>query len=245
MVLTLLPLMSFLMAAIPANGQIVGNTLSLSDSSAPAGEFNSVLLHMANENSIGGIQADILFDSNVAAFVGVVQSGQGLDFITEGQVVEPGRLRIIMYIGDTGGVGSDTREIATLTFSMQGETDDSTALTFQDIILADQHGEAVPGSGNPGSLTVSAPEEPPTLSIAALKNPGNTHIVMIMVTVIGGSGSAPTVSASGSAVAMTSLGDGIFQGQHHALSAQSTLTITATDTNSHGTGNAQVILALP
>jgi len=68
---------------------------------------------------------------------------------------------------------------------------------------------------------------------------------MIMVTVAGGSGDAPTVSASGSAVSMTALGGGVFQGRHHALTSQSSLTITATDTNSHGEGNAQVILALP
>jgi hypothetical protein len=245
MVLMLVPLVGILATAFPAAALIEGNTLDLSDGSAPEGTLGTVTLDLANEDAVGGIQADILFDSSVVVFSGVTATGRGTGMTAEGRSTESGHLRVVMFFGGSGSLASGEGPIAELTFAMQGASGDVSSLTIQDIILSDPDGEPLTKSGTPGSLTVSPPVGTPSLSISALKNPGHTPIVNIMVKVTGGSGNAPVVSASGSAVTMSSLGDGVFQGQHFALATQSSLTITATDTNSHGTGNAQVTLALP
>jgi len=234
-----------LLVSLPAAADIVGNTLDLSDGSAPAAALATVTLGLANEDAVGGIQVDILFDGSVAAFSGMAASGRGAGMTAEGRVVESGRLRVVMYYSGSGTLASGTGPVAELAFLMQGSTGNTSALTITDIVLSDTDGNDLTASATPGSLTVADPVGSPFLNISALKNPGDTHIVMIMVTVSGGSGDAPIVSASGSAVTMSSLADGVFQGQHHALSGQSTLTITATDSNSNGTSNAQIILALP
>lgn len=245
MVLMLVPLVGIVTTALPAAAQIDGNTLDLSDGSAPEGTLGTVTLDLANEDAVGGIQADILFDSNIVVFSGVTAMGRGSDMTVEGRGTDSGHLRVVMYFGGSGSLVSGEGSIAELTFAMQGNSGDISSLTIQNIILSDPDGEPLTKAGTSGSLTVSPPVGIPSLSISALKNPGNTPIVNIMVKVTGGLGSTPVVSASGSAVTMSSLGDGVYQGQHFALATQSSLTITATDTNSHGTGSAQVILALP
>jgi len=234
-----------LAAAIPATADIVGNTLSLSDGSAPAGSLAAVSLDVANEDAIGGIQTDILFDVSVAAFSGISISGRGTGMTVEGRVVEPGRLRVVLYYSGSGSLSSGTGPVAELSFLIQGDTDDVSALTMSGTVLSDSAGENLSVISTAGSLTTLAPDNPPVMHIAALKNPGQTRTVIITVSVIGGSGDAPAVAASGVSVGMTSLGDGVYKGQYHASAGLSTLTITATDSNSHGTGNAQVILALP
>ncbi len=233
------------MAALPVSGQIVGNTLDLSDGSAPEATLATVTLDLANEDAVGGIQADILFNSSMAVFSQVTVTGRGSGMTLEGRSLEPGRLRLVMYFGDSGSLAPGTGPVAELTFSMQGMPDDLSLLLIQDMVLSDPDGSALPKSATTGSLTVLSPVDAPDLSISVLKNPGLTSIVTIMVKVTGGSGNAPTVSASGSAVAMSSVGNGVFQGQHFAPATQNSLIVTATDSNSHGTGNAQVTLALP
>lgn len=245
MALKLLPLISALVFALPAWGQIAINTLDLSDGQGAAGTLANVTLSLTNENAAGGIQVDILFDSSVAVFSGVEVTGRGVGMTVEGRSLETGRMRLVMYFGDSGSLALGTGPVAELSFSMLGDADAVSSLVMESIVLSDPDGLALPASATNGSLTVSPPLVAPGLTIAALKNPGHTPIVMIMVTVTGGSGDAPIVSASGSEVTLISLGSGVFQGQHHAPATQSSLTITATDTNSHGTGNAQVILALP
>jgi Cohesin domain len=245
MVATLLVVTGFLATALPASGQIIGNTLELSTVSAPAGDVAIVTLSLANEDAIGGIQTDILFDASVVSFNEADGVDRGAGMAIDAQVVEAGRLRLVMYFSDADSLVSDFGSVAGLVFTMQGETDDMSTLTFEDIILSDPYGGVLEGTGVAGSLTVLEPTSPPTLTIAALKNPGNTRIIMIMVTVTGGSGDSPVVSVGTSTVTMMPLGGGVYEGQHYASDSQSSITFTARDTNSHGTGSAQVILALP
>lgn len=222
-----------------------GNTLELSDASAANGSLATVALNLANDDAVGGVQLDILFDTSVAVFSGVSATGRAVGMVAEGRVVETGHLRVVMYFNDSGSIAAGTGSVAALEFLMQGGVEDACALTIQEIVLSDPDGAPLVSSGNPGSLTVSAATLAPSLKISVLKNPGNTRMVMVMVAITGGSGGAPVVSASGSAITMSSLGGGIFQGTYQAVAGQSTLSISATDSNSHGTGNAQVVLALP
>ena len=239
--LRFLIILTLLLAGTSASG----NTLALTDGSAATGSLATVALNLTNEDFVGGIQLDVLFNTSVGVFSGVVATGRGVGMVAEARVVESGRLRVVMYFSDSGSIGANTGAVAELEFIMQGGADDFCALTIDDIVLSDPGGDALMASGNPGSLTVLPATLAPSLKISVLKNPGNTHIVMIMVAITGGSGDAPVVSASGSAITMTSLGNGIFQGTYLAVTGQSTLSISATDTNSHGTGNAQIVLALP
>ncbi len=245
MVLTLLPWAALLMTAMPASADIVGNTLSLSDGSAPTGAPATVTLDLANEDAVGGIQLDILFDTSVAVFSSIAVTDRSAGMTAEGRVVESGRLRVVLYYGGSGSLASDTGSVAELVFSMQGAADDLSTLVIEDIVLSDPDGAALTATGTEGSLTVDAPSGPPVLSVVGLKNPGNTTIIKIMVTVAGGSGGLPTVTASGDDVIMSALSDGLFLGQYVAAPTQSTLSLTATATNDQGTGTDQVTLALP
>lgn len=245
MFLALLPLVALQTAALPAAAQIDGNSLALADASAPAGAPATVILNLANEDAVGGIQMDILFDTSVAVFSSIAVTDRAAGMTAEGRVVESGRLRVVMYFGGSGSLVSEDGPVAELVFSMQGSTDDLTSLVIEEIVLSDPDGSALPADGTAGSLTVAGPSGTPTLTVVGLKNPGNTTIVKIMVTVTGGTGGLPEVSASGEAVTMTFVDHGVFLGQYVASASQSSLSIIATETNSHGTGSAQVTLALP
>ncbi len=240
MVLALLAL-----AALPASAQVQGYTLILSDGSAPAGAPATVTLNLANEDSVCGIQFDVHFDSTVAVFSSIALTDDSAGMTVEGRVIESGLLRVVMYSPGSGGLAHGYEPVADLVFSMQGETSEMTSLVIQDIVLSDPDGAALLATGTAGSLTVAAPSGVPVLKVVGLKNPGNTTIVKIMVTITGGSGNLPTVSASGDSVVMSSLGGGVFLGQYVVAAAQSTLTLTATDSNTNGTGTDQVTLALP
>ncbi len=242
---TLLALISLLVGVAAANGQIVGNTLSLSTASASAGESAVVILGVSNEHAIAGIQAEIFFDAEVAVFNSLFVVGRGSGMTAEGRVVAAGHLRVVLYFADSSSLPSDEGDLAELFFTMQGATDDATTLVFQDIILSDPDGGLLTGTGTSGELTVLAPESPPALTIAVLKNPGRTRIVRIMVTVTGGSGNLPTVNADTTPVVMHALGAGVFEGQFFAPESARSLVVSSSDTNSQGTGNAQVTLALP
>ncbi len=245
LMLSLSVMMLVLAQALPAAGAIDGNTLSLNSSSAPAGETASITLQLANEDVISGIQADIVFDSQVVAFSSLTVQDRAVDMVAEGRVVSAGRLRVVLYFDDSGSLVSDEGILASLAFTMLGSTDDATSLVFEDIILSNPAGNPLVGSGDSGQLTVLAPENPPVVTLSVLKNPGNTRIVSIMVTVTGGSGNLPTVMVGSVAVAMTSLGEGVFEGQNFVPASTTSTTFSASDTNANGTETQQVSLSFP
>jgi len=82
--------------------------------------------------------------------------------------------------------------------------------------------------------------EVPGLKITALKNPGRTRSLKLLVKVSGGSGNAPTVTVGETSIKMSALGNSIYLGQYFAATDENSVTITATDTNVHGTGSEQV-----
>jgi hypothetical protein len=82
--------------------------------------------------------------------------------------------------------------------------------------------------------------EAPGLQISALKNPGRTRSLKLLVKVSGGSGNAPTVTVGETSIEMSALGNSIYLGQYFAAANEGSVTITATDTNVHGTGSEQV-----
>lgn len=229
----------------PAVAQITGNTLSLPDVTGAAGETVSIPLNLANAEAVGGVQVDLLFDAAVVAFEGIVGSGRGAAMSVEGAGGAGGQARLLLFFTDAGSLASDDGPIANLSFRVIGESEDSTTLQLTAPVLADPEGAALGAVVQSGSLTVLASQDPPTLQIAAFKNPGRTRSLMVMVAVHGGSGNAPTVLAGNTPVTMTGLGGGIFRGLLSLAGAPSSVTLTATDTNSQGEGQDVLVLALP
>lgn len=80
----------------------------------------------------------------------------------------------------------------------------------------------------------------PALQISALKNPGRTRALTILVKVSDGSGSAPIVTIGGTSIELNAIGNSVYRGQYWAASDMSSVTITATDTNGQGTGTEEV-----
>ena len=83
------------------------------------------------------------------------------------------------------------------------------------------------------------PEDPPMLQISALKNPGRPRSLQILVQVTNGSGSFPTVIANGLKVTVINLGEGVYSGIYSAAQSVTIVGISATDTNTQGSGSAQ------
>jgi len=88
-----------------------------------------------------------------------------------------------------------------------------------------------------------APQDPPTLQISVLKNPGRSRSLQILVLVSNGSGSAPTVTIGNANVTMTSLGGAVYSGTYSAAQTAKSVTISASDTNSEGSGAAQATVS--
>jgi hypothetical protein len=114
-------------------------------------------------------------------------------------------------------------------FRSNGSIVDVNGAQIDDVILA---------------LRVSeASEEAPSLQISVLKNPGRPRTFQVLVLVTNGSGSAPTVTAGGANVGMTSLGESVYIGSYSAAEAANSITISASDTNSEGSGSTQATVS--
>lgn len=225
--------------------QIDGNTLSLADTTAWTGETIAVDLRLANEDAVGGVQVDVVFDPAVVAFQGVTAAERGSAMTAEAAIVSDGRARILMYFPDATALPTGDGVIANLSFLVQGQENETTGLVLENRSLANPEGAALPSTGEPGRVTVLAPENPPILHIAALKNPGQTRALNIFVTVTAGSGNAPTVLVGNDPVTMTVIGNGVFRGRHVVGGSPSSVNISARDTNSIGEGQDVLTLALP
>jgi hypothetical protein len=89
------------------------------------------------------------------------------------------------------------------------------------------------------------PDIIPSLQISALKNPGRPRTLHILVLVTNGSGSVPQVVAGRANLVMSYLGEGVYSGTYFASLGTESVTITASDTNSAGTGTAQASVGIP
>jgi hypothetical protein len=80
----------------------------------------------------------------------------------------------------------------------------------------------------------------PDLQISALKNPGRVRSLLIFVNVSQGSGNPPSVKIGETDIQVSALSDSIYFGEYFAAPDESSVTITATDTNDSGTGSEQI-----
>ena len=214
------------------------NVLTLGDASGPSGTSVTVQLALENEDPVKGIQFDILFESAKAFFSGAVATARSSLMVIGAEQIADNQARIILYFDTDDQLAPGSGDVAEVTFSLLGPGGESTDLILSGMILSDPAGNPLTVSGVDGLLTVENPLEVPGLQISALKNPGRVRTLQILVRVSNGSGSAPTVTAGGSTVEMTSLGQAIYEGTYSATQTATSVTISATDTNIVGTGTA-------
>jgi len=216
------------------------NNLDLGDASGASGTSVTVQLALENEDAVKGIEADISFDGTKAFFSGIAATTRSSGMIVKGDQISQNRAHIVLYFEDDSQLAPGSGDVAEVTFTLQGSGGGETSLTLIDMILSDPAGNSLLVTGTNGHLTVEAPEDAPILQISVLKNPGRPATMQILVRVANGSGTAPTVTADDSNVAMTSLGQAVYLGTYSATQAASSVTISASDTNGQGTGTAQV-----
>jgi len=221
------------------------NTLALGTAVGASGTSVTLPLSLDNEDAVRGVQLDITFDGAVAYLAGVSASDRGAGMVAESTMVDADRARIILYHDTAAQIAVGTGEIAQLSFTLQGGGGVSSVLTPTDMILSSPSGEPLAVGGSPGQLNISAPTEPPAVQVVALKNPGRPRTLQIMVHVINGSGSDPTVTAGGTSVAVTSLGQGVYMGSYAAAASAASVSISASDTNGQGTGSGQTTVSFP
>jgi hypothetical protein len=123
-------------------------------------------------------------------------------------------------------------EIAAIQFSLVGGQGTQSTITPTSLVVADPEANAIPGvTGQSGVVNVTS--DPPTggeISVSVLRNPGRTRHLTILVTVDGGSGSAPNVNVGGEVVSVTAVGPGVYRGTFFASESVSSVTVTAADT---------------
>ncbi|MFH1843602.1 MAG: cohesin domain-containing protein [bacterium] len=219
------------------------NSVTVGDGSGQSGTSVTVSLSLDNEDAVKGIQADLLYDAAQAALVGVTATGRGAGLTAAAEQVAAGRGRVILYFDNTSTITAGNGVVANLTFNLLGAGGTQTALTPSALILAGPSAESLNVNGVAGNLTVSAPTTPPTVQLAVLENPGRSRSLQIMATVVNGSGGAPTVTAAGATVTMSSLGNNVYHGVYHAAQGATSVSVNALDTNANGTGTDQVTVS--
>jgi len=225
---------------IVAAGQ---NSVTVGDESGQSGTSVTVPLSLDNEDVVKGIQTDLLYDGAQASLVSVTATDRGTGMTAAAEQVAAGRGRVILYFDSASTLAAGNGVVANLTFNLSGAGGTQTAVTPSDLILAGPVAESLNVSGVAGNLTVTAPTAAPTVQLAVLQNPGRTRSVQIMVTVLYGSGGAPSVLAAGAAVTMSSLGDNVYHGVYHAAQGATSVSVNASDTNAFGTGTDQVTVS--
>lgn len=221
------------------------NTLSVGDGSGESGETVSVTLSLENEDAVKGIQADLVFDGTLVSLAGVSASGRGAGLSADGEMLETGRARVLIFDDDDGELAAGDGEVAQLLLTLTGPGGTST-LTLENVVLAGPEAETLAVDTASGSVTVAAPSGVPDLDIAVLKNPGRTRTLQVFVTVSGGSGNAPTVTVGGATLSVADTGLGyVFMGRIHLDDDVDSVTVQASDTNGVGTGTGQVTVELP
>ena len=230
---------NFTITQVPAGS----NTLTVGSGSGTVGSSLSVSLALANENVVKGLQIDLVYNSSVAVFQGLTATGRGAGMAASSQVISSGLARILLYHDDASTIAAGTGTIANLVFALVGQNVGQTAVTPGDIILSDADGLALDCDGVAGNLSATAAISPPGVQVIALKNPGRVHSLQIIVNVTAGSGGAPSVTAGGTAVSMTALGDGAWLGTYAASAEATSVTVAANDTNANGQGSDQITIA--
>lgn len=218
-----------------------GNVVSIGSATGESGTTVSVPLQLSNEALVKALQLDISFDAASVAFQGVVVTARGA-VMQDSLRVFTGRARVVLFARNNESISIGSGPVANLSFQLLGSAG-QTQLTPSNLVLSDPNAQVLTATGQPGVLTITGGGgggDEPRLDIAALQNPGRTRSLQIFVSVERGSGSVPTLTVGGSTVPLTPVSAGLFQATYFAAQTASSVTITASDTTSEGTGTDQL-----
>jgi len=227
-----------------ANFQVMVSTndMALGAESGVSGTQVSVPLTLANDTLVKAYQLDVIYDAGVVAFTGFQATSRGAGMTTATNIVSGGRVRLVSYFDGSSRLAAGSGEVGRLTFQLVGSGGTSSALTPADAVLSGVEGEELPVALAAGGVTVEAGTAPPVVHVSALRNPGRTRSVQVLVTVLNGADQTPTATAGGTALTLLSLGGGLYAGTLHLADDATTITIQASATNANGTGSGQVQL---
>jgi hypothetical protein len=162
-ILLLLPVAALVMAfpGATARGEPAGqNTLTVGSSAGTTGSDVSVLLYLANEDAVGGIQLDVLFDPASVNFTSAALDPRANGMALGSSVPSAGRLRVLMYfVPPAGGtIAPGNGAVASLTFHVVGTT--STTLIPDAVELSSAAGQVLAVTASPGAITVTGGGDP-------------------------------------------------------------------------------------
>ena len=229
-----------------ASFSIVSNStvvLTVGSGSGASGSSTAISVALDNTVAVHGLQFDVAFDATVARFGGATTTARSSGWQAETNVLSTGRARVLLYDADGSGLAAGTGAVLELAFDLIGAANTTTAITPQDVVLADANGVSLSSATNAGSLSVGAAGVP-VLTVAALRNPGVPHRLQLLVHVHQGSGNAPQVTVDGNAVSVAAV-PGVtntYQARAFVATRPGSVTIDATDTNAQGTGTRRVVL---
>ncbi|MBD3334781.1 MAG: hypothetical protein GF355_04640 [Candidatus Eisenbacteria bacterium] len=217
-----------------------GNQISLGSATGVAGSQVTVAFSLDNEDVVKALEAHIYFDANVASYVSGQATGRGAG-MTYSANAAGDTLHLVMYYADAGTLAAGSGTLANLTFQLVGTAGSSTQLVPNDLVLSDPDSQALPVTGQAGSLTVSGtPPGGPVLHIFPMKNPGVPRMLQVFVVSDQNLVAPPTVTADGTNVAMTLL-DGanhIWSGVFQVDDQQTSATLNASGSNGTEQGQA-------
>ena len=215
------------------------NVLDVGDGAGPSGGSVVLSISLDNEDPVKGIQFDLVYSGALASFGSVAPSGRGAGMTARGANIGPGRARLLLFHDGAQVLAAGAGVVAQVTLNLQGPGG-TTQVTPEALVLAGPDAEPWLGTTQGGSVQVSGPTAAPVVQIAALKNPGRPGSLHVLVTVSGGSGNPPTVTAAGSPVGAGAM----YQGQVHMATGTAQVIVRASDTNAIGTGTDQVTVDL-
>lgn len=221
------------------------SSLALGDGSGASGTSVTVDLALAGEVAAGGLQADLVCDGAKAFLSGITAIGRASGAAVEAEQTGENQARILLYFDNGTEIAAGTGTIAQLEFTLQGPGGNSTPVALENVILSDAEGNELVVESEGGTLTIGTPEDAPVLQVSALKNPARPRSLQILVQVENGSGDAPTVTAGGTGLSLTSLGQAVYLATYAASSSAASVTIVASDSNIQGIGSTQITVEFP
>lgn len=179
----LLPLLAVVLPpAVPASVARAApreqDTLSLGTASGESGTDVLVPLDLNNQDAVGGIQLDVLFDPAVVSFTGAVSASRAAGMSIGSSIPAAGRLRVLMYFvpadGTADSIATGTGAVADLTFHILGTG--GTALTPDAAELSDRTGQELSVTAAAGRITVTGGAD--TLAIGSGSGPTGGQITI-------------------------------------------------------------------
>ena len=149
-----------------------------------------VTLYAANDDSVKGVQADILFDPAMVEFTSAAAAGRASGMTCSAAVRRTGAARVVLFYDGADVLPQGVGPIANLTFRLLGAVGAHTALTPDSLVLSNPAGRSLPVTGQGATLSIT------DLRLFVLKNPARTRILQVFVGADSSMASPPTLTGS-------------------------------------------------